>query len=80
MMQFLADILGVPVERPEVTETTALGVAYLAGLRLGLYADLAQIASHWHRQQRFIPKVAEEHREKLYAGWLDAVQRVRSGA
>ncbi|CAD5109165.1 glycerol kinase GlpK [Zestomonas carbonaria] len=80
VMQFLADILGVPVERPEVTETTALGVAYLAGLRLGLYADLAQIASHWHRQQRFIPKMAEEHREKLYAGWLDAVQRVRSGA
>ncbi|MCY1287357.1 Glycerol kinase [compost metagenome] len=78
-MQFLADILGVPVERPEVTETTALGVAYLAGLQAGLYADLEQIASHWHRQRRFVPRMAEAHRQKLYAGWLDAVTRVRSG-
>ncbi|AYC33868.1 glycerol kinase [Pseudomonas cavernae] len=80
VMQFLADILGVPVERPEVTETTALGVAYLAGLQAGLYADLNQIASHWHRQQRFTPRMAAAHRDTLYAGWLDAVQRVRSGA
>lgn len=79
LMQFLADILGVPVERPEVTETTALGVAYLAGLHLGLYADLEQIARLWHRQKRFSPRMADGHREKLYAGWLDAVQRVRSG-
>ncbi|MCY1344967.1 Glycerol kinase [compost metagenome] len=79
VMQFLADILGVPVERPEVTETTALGVAYLAGLQAGLYADLEQIASHWHRQRRFVPRMAEAHRQKLYAGWLDAVTRVRSG-
>ncbi|MDH4580623.1 glycerol kinase GlpK [Pseudomonas sp. BN415] len=80
VMQFLADILGVPVERPEVTETTALGVAYLAGLQVGLYRDLDEVASHWHRQQRFAPRMAEDHREKLYDGWLDAVQRVRSGA
>ncbi|WP_342243957.1 glycerol kinase GlpK [Pseudomonas sp. OTU5201] len=80
VMQFLADILGVPVERPEVTETTALGVAYLAGLQVGLYRDLDEVASHWHRQQRFAPRMAEDHRKKLYGGWLDAVQRVRSGA
>ncbi|MGF6695135.1 glycerol kinase GlpK [Pseudomonas sp. D(2018)] len=80
VMQFLADILGVPVERPEVTETTALGVAYLAGLQVGLYRDLDEVASHWHRQQRFAPRMAEDHRKKLYDGWLDAVQRVRSGA
>ena len=80
VMQFLADILGVPVERPEVTETTALGVAYLAGLQAGLYRDLEEIASHWHRQQRFAPRMAGEHRDKLYAGWLDAVKRVRSEA
>ncbi|MDH4554596.1 glycerol kinase GlpK [Pseudomonas sp. BN417] len=79
VMQFLADILGVPVERPEVTETTALGVAYLAGLQAGLYRDLDEVASHWHRQQRFMPRMAEAHRKKLYDGWLDAVQRVRSG-
>ena len=78
VMQFLADILGVSVERPEVTETTALGVAYLAGLKLGLYQDLNAIASHWHRQQRFEPRMNEAHRERLYAGWLDAVKRVRS--
>ncbi|BAN50064.1 glycerol kinase GlpK [Metapseudomonas resinovorans] len=80
LMQFLADILGVPVERPEVTETTALGVAYLAGLQAGLYRDLDEVASHWHRQQRFAPRMADGHRRKLYDGWLDAVQRVRSGA
>ncbi|AOE86924.1 glycerol kinase GlpK [Pseudomonas sp. TCU-HL1] len=80
VMQFLSDILGVPVERPEVTETTALGVAYLAGLQVGLYRDLDEVASHWHRQQRFVPRMAEGHRQKLYDGWLDAVQRVRSGA
>ncbi|GIZ11232.1 glycerol kinase GlpK [Pseudomonas sp. NCCP-436] len=78
VMQFLADILGVSVERPEVTETTALGVAYLAGLQLGLYPNLAAIASHWHRQQRFEPRMQADQRERLYAGWLDAVKRVRS--
>ena len=80
LMQFLADILGVPVERPEVTETTALGVAYLAGLQLGWYTSLEEIASHWHLQRRFTPQMASEHRRKLYLGWLDAVQRVRSEA
>jgi glycerol kinase len=66
------------VERPEVTETTALGVAYLAGLQLGLFASLEQIASLWHREQRFEPDMNEAHREQLYQGWLNAVQRVRS--
>ncbi|MGH8355496.1 MAG: FGGY family carbohydrate kinase, partial [Pseudomonas sp.] len=78
VMQFLADILGVPVERPRVTETTALGVAYLAGLQAGFYRDLDEIAGHWRRVQRVSPRMAEAHRGKLYAGWLDAVQRVRS--
>ncbi len=78
VMQFLADILGVPVERPEITETTALGVAYLAGLQAGIYPDLKSIAQHWHRQHLFSPRMATAHREKLYAGWLDAVKRVRS--
>jgi hypothetical protein len=78
VMQFLADILGVPVERPEVTETTALGVAYLAGLKAGVYRDLDEISGHWQRQQRFEPRMDSEHRSKLYHGWLDAVQRVRS--
>ncbi|WPC06348.1 glycerol kinase GlpK [Pseudomonas benzenivorans] len=80
LMQFLADILGVPVERPEVTETTALGVAYLAGLQAGLYRDLEEIAGHWRRQQRFEPHMADAPRDELYRGWLNAVQRVRSEA
>lgn len=78
LMQFLADILGVPVERPEVTETTALGVAYLAGLQAGIYRDLEEVAGHWQRQQRFEPHMGDELRGKLYLGWLNAVQRVRS--
>src|SRR5690606_21257751 len=78
VMQFLADILGVTVERPKVTETTALGVAYLAGLQAGLYPDLETIAGLWHRQQRFDAKMADEYRDTLYKGWLDAVKRVRS--
>ena len=78
LMQCLADILGVPVERPQINETTALGAAYLAGLQAGLYRDLAQIASHWQRQQRFTPGMPEAQRARLYAGWLSAVQRVRS--
>ncbi len=80
VMQFLADILGVPVERPQVAETTALGVAYLAGLQLGLFTSLEEIASHWHREQRFEPRMPETHREQLYQGWLNAVRRVRSEA
>ncbi|MFI8483098.1 glycerol kinase GlpK [Pseudomonas sp. NPDC078700] len=78
LMQFLADILGVTVERPKVTETTALGVAYLAGLQAGVYPDLEAIAGHWHREQRFTPLMADSHRDALYTGWLDAVKRVRS--
>ncbi|WP_339514859.1 glycerol kinase GlpK [Pseudomonas sp. RL_15y_Pfl2_60] len=78
VMQFLADILGVTVERPKVTETTALGVAYLAGLQAGIYPDLEAIASHWHCEQCFTPLMADSHRDTLYNGWLDAVKRVRS--
>ncbi|WP_437881082.1 glycerol kinase GlpK [Pseudomonas sp. LRF_L74] len=79
VMQFLADILGVPVERPEVSETTALGVAYLAGLQAGLFHDLDEIARLWRRQQRFEPLIAATHRQSLYRGWQDAVRRVRTG-
>jgi glycerol kinase len=78
LVQFLADILGVPVERPQVNETTALGAAYLAGLQSGLYRDLDEVASHWQRQRRFEPSMPAERREALYAGWLNAVRRVRS--
>ena len=77
LMQFLADILDLPVERPVVTETTALGAAYLAGLQAGIFASTADIAQHWQRDRLFEPKMKAAERERLYAGWLDAVARVR---
>ncbi|HJP20574.1 MAG TPA: glycerol kinase GlpK [Alphaproteobacteria bacterium] len=75
LLQFLADILGRPVERPVVSETTALGAAYLAGLTSGFYPSLEVIAEHWQRQRAFVPAMAEEQRETLCAGWQTAVAR-----
>lgn len=78
-MQFLADMLGVPVERPKVTETTALGAAYLAGLASGLYNSLDEIAGQWQRDRAFHPQLAPERRDALYRGWTVAVNRVLTG-
>lgn len=75
--QFLADTLAVPVERPQVIETTALGAAYLAGMGAGLYNGLEDIAAAWQCERRFEPQMAEAERERLYAGWQQAVARVR---
>jgi glycerol kinase len=75
--QFLADILDVPVERPAVTETTALGAAYLAGLAVGLYPSLESLSEVWRCERRFEPKMAAAERHRLYAGWLDAIRRSR---
>jgi glycerol kinase len=77
-MQFLADILELPVERPTVTETTALGAAYLAGLHTGVYASLDSVAAAWHRERLFEPAMAPADRTRLYEGWRRAVRRVRS--
>lgn len=78
VMQFLADMLGVPVDRPQVLETTALGAAYLAGLHIGWYRDLDEIAALWNGERTFTPEMPEAEREKLYQGWREAVRRVRS--
>ncbi len=78
LMQFLADILELRVDRPAVTETTALGAAYLAGLQVGVFKDLEQIAELWRCQRSFEPAMAPQRRDRLYAGWKDAVRRVRS--
>ncbi|SDJ62593.1 glycerol kinase GlpK [Billgrantia gudaonensis] len=78
VMQFLADMLGVSVDRPTVLETTALGAAYLAGLRLGWYRDLDEIAALWQCERRFVPQMEEAERERLYVGWQEAVERVKS--
>jgi glycerol kinase len=77
LMQFLADTLGLPVERPAVTETTALGAAYLAGLASGLWGSVEDIARHWRRERLFEPRMAPTERARLYDGWRDAVARVR---
>ena len=79
MLQMLADILGVAVERPVVAETTALGAAYLAGLNQGLFADLDAIAAQWQSDARFEPRMEAAERDARYAGWRDAVARTRSG-
>lgn len=76
LMQFLADTLGVTIERPQVTETTALGVAYLAGLQAKVFENLGQIADLWHNDAKFEPQMSECDRERLYSGWLEAVNKV----
>jgi glycerol kinase len=73
--QFLADILAIPVERPAVLEATALGAAYLAGLTVGMFPDLAAISAAWRPRARFEPRMGEAERERLIAGWRDAVAR-----
>ncbi|SDL70069.1 glycerol kinase [Franzmannia pantelleriensis] len=78
LMQFLADMLGVPVDRPTVLETTALGAAYLAGLQIGWYRDLDEIAELWRCERTFEPRMPDDERERLYQGWQDAVARVKS--
>jgi glycerol kinase len=78
-MQFLADILGSPVERPVIKETTALGAAYLAGRTAGLCPDLDGFAAQWKLDRRFDPRMAADERARKYAGWKDAVSRTLSG-
>ncbi len=78
LMGFLADMLGIPVERPRIAETTALGAAYLAGLAVGVYASTTEIAGLWGGERRFVPAMAPTDRDRLYAGWQTAVARVRS--
>lgn len=75
LMQFQADILGVPVDRPQVIETTALGAAYLAGLATGFWKDKDEIAANWNVDRQFRPSMDEEKKEKLYKGWKKAVER-----
>jgi glycerol kinase len=78
MCQFLADIAGVPVERPRNLETTAVGAAFLAGLATGVWPDLAALSAVWHRQDIFEPRMAADRRAELVAGWKDAVARTLS--
>ena len=75
LMQFQSDILGVPVERPEIIETTALGAAYLAGLAVGFWKDQSMIAERRKVNRKFQPHMNEDKRERLYTNWKKAVKR-----
>jgi glycerol kinase len=75
LMQFQSDILGVPVDRPKVTETTALGAAYLAGLAVGLWKTKEELVKNWQLDTRFEPTMDEAKRNSLYKGWQKAVKR-----
>ena len=77
---FLADLLGIVVERPVQTETTALGAAYLAGLQVGMFASLEDIAAHWQADREFEPRMEDTQRNLLLAAWHDAVIKVRTNA
>jgi glycerol kinase len=79
-LQFLADILDVPVERPANVESTVLGVAYLAGVQSGVFESLEQVADLWSCEAVFEPAMQDERRAQLYRGWQTAVGRVRSEA
>lgn len=78
LMQFQSDILNVPVERPVVQETTALGAAYLAGLAVGYWKDKQEIAKQWVVEKTFEPEMDEQQREGLYTGWQKAVEATRA--
>jgi len=80
MMQFQADLLGVPVVRPKVLETTALGAAYLAGLTVDLWKSREELASHWRAEKRFQPAMERKDAEARLARWREAVGRSRNWA
>jgi glycerol kinase len=75
LMQFQADILGVPVSRPQITETTALGAAYLAGLAVGYWKDKEELERIWSLNRSFAPAMEQETRDRLYKNWGKAVSK-----
>lgn len=80
LLQFQADILGIPLARAKSVETTARGAAFLAGLATGMWSSLADIAAQWQGEARYTPRMSAERREELYAGWRRAVERAKAWA
>jgi glycerol kinase len=78
LMQFQADILGVPVVRPKISETTALGAAYFAGLAVGYWKSEAELVQHWQVEKRFEPSMSRDQREALLAQWRRAIDRSKA--
>jgi glycerol kinase len=79
-MQFQSDLLQLPVQRPRVVETTALGAAYLAGLAVGYWNNVEQIADHWEVERTYTPQMSVERSQQLYRGWREAVRRASGWA
>jgi glycerol kinase len=79
LMQFQADVLGVPVVVPEIAETTALGAAYLAGVGIGMWT-IDDVARNWRERSRYEPAMSEDERESLLADWHRALERARAWA
>ncbi|RPJ04516.1 MAG: glycerol kinase, partial [Deltaproteobacteria bacterium] len=77
LMQFQADLLGVPVVRPRVNETTALGAAYLAGLAVGYWRDREEIADQWEEERLFVPAMDRGRAEELCRRWRRALERAK---
>jgi glycerol kinase len=77
LMQFQADILGIPIERPVVIEASSQGAAYLAGLAIGYWQSLDEISANWKLDTRFEPRISASKREELYNGWLQAIESVK---
>lgn len=77
LMQFQADLLGTSIDRSKISETTALGAAYLAGLATGFWKDMDEVKEHWDRDATFEPEISKEDRDKLYGGWQNAVEATR---
>ena len=77
-MQFLADIIGAPVDRPKVLETTALGAAWLAGMRAGIYPKQSEFAATWALERQFTPAMDATDKDRRYGGWKDAIRRTKT--
>ena len=80
LMQAMADISNVPVDRPSCVETTALGAAYLAGLAVGYWNSMEEIQANWASERIFMPAISEEQRRKMLHGWKKALRCARSWA
>lgn len=78
LTQFLSDTLALNITRPQVTETTALGAAFLAGLQVGIFNSLEDVATLWVHEREFTPQLDHDTRERLYCGWQEAIDRVRT--
>ena len=78
LMQFQADILGIPVVRPANTETTAAGAAFLAGLAVGFWSDKSELGELWQREKTFEPAMSQSERERLLSDWARAVERSKN--